>query len=408
MASASTAAPSSSQGHHHALAAFAASTLYTVSTYPFHRVKVLIQTQDANPAVLAGTTRRFRFFSAFGRLLREHGGSPSGLWHGATPYLLRHIPSVSISFAAKDAFRDLLLPPVLVPSRPGEGDAAGAGAADRRPRRRRRRPPAVPVLAANACAGGLAGALALAVVYPFELLTIRMAADVGGGGRGRTTRNATPSPPSWQYGSTPYDAAKRAVARDGLRGLYRGFGVAVSSAACYKALYFGLHDWAKEFLFDGKYSDGGRRYGVFGGGGGGEKGGGGEDGGGGEKGGDRPPSPSSPSTFIRTILERLSIASGTTVVAATLTHPLDVVRKRLVVDLRGELYGGTFRGAVAGIWRREGLRGFLRFLPQDALLRSGAGTILVTYDMLLSGGGGVFGGREGGGGRGGARARTSV
>jgi solute carrier family 25 protein 44 len=242
------------------------------------------------------------------------------------------------------------------------------------------------LLAANAAAGGLAGALALAIVYPFELLTIRMAADVGGGSMKTTTATTTTTTPprQWQYGASPLEAARRAVARDGPRGLYRGFGVAVASAACYKALYFGLHDWVKVYLFDGRYDD------------------------------DRAPlsSPSpSPSSFIRTVLERLSIASGTTVLAATITHPLDVVRKRLVVDLKGELYGGTFAGCVRGIWRREGLRGFLRFLPQDALLRSGAGTILVTYDMLLSTSsvvGDDRGGGRGGGAGGAAAAATET
>ena len=57
-----------------------ASSLYTVSTYPLHRVKTLMMTQDANPAILSGARGRFSFFSAFGRLLREHGGRPTGLW----------------------------------------------------------------------------------------------------------------------------------------------------------------------------------------------------------------------------------------------------------------------------------------------------------------------------------------
>ncbi len=36
-------------------------------------------------------------------------------------------------------------------------------------------------LAVNAAAGGLAGALSLAAVWPFEFATVRMAADLGAG-----------------------------------------------------------------------------------------------------------------------------------------------------------------------------------------------------------------------------------
>lgn len=44
-------------------------------------------------------------------------------------------------------------------------------------------------LAANAAAGAAAGALSLALVYPFEFATIRLAADLGSGGADRQFGN---------------------------------------------------------------------------------------------------------------------------------------------------------------------------------------------------------------------------
>jgi hypothetical protein len=44
-------------------------------------------------------------------------------------------------------------------------------------------------LAANAAAGAAAGALSLAVVYPFEFATIRLAADLGTGAADRQYGN---------------------------------------------------------------------------------------------------------------------------------------------------------------------------------------------------------------------------
>ena len=83
-------------------------------------------------------------------------------------------------------------------------------------------------LATNAAAGGIAGAVSLAAVYPFEFATVRMAADVGSeGGR--------------QFGSTMRGALMQAVRKEGVLSAYRGFGVTVASTAFYKSLYFGFY-----------------------------------------------------------------------------------------------------------------------------------------------------------------------
>lgn len=282
------------------------SALYTSATYPVHRVKILLQTQDANPAILSGRVKRYAFTQAFARLLREQG--VAGLWRGNTPYLLRHVPSVAMSFTFKDAIRQALLPQV---------SSSGA------------------VLAVNAAAGGAAGALALAIVYPFEFATVRMAADLGSSGER-------------QYGSTMQAAWLQAVQREGLLATYRGFGLAVASTAVYKGLYFGLYDSAKaRFL--------------------------GSD--------DAAPAAVSPTGFAL----RSALAVGTTYVSATLAYPLDVIRKRLIVDTAADerLYGSSFRGAVREIYLREGLRGFYRFYAYDMAFRVFAGGILVGYDVFL-------------------------
>lgn len=51
------------------------------------------------PALCAGKVPRYSFVHSFGRLVREQG--LLGLWRGNTPYLLRHVPSISMSFAFK-------------------------------------------------------------------------------------------------------------------------------------------------------------------------------------------------------------------------------------------------------------------------------------------------------------------
>lgn len=77
----------------------------------------------------------------------------------------------------------------------------------------------------------------------------------------------------------------------------------------------------------------------------------------------------------RGVLARTALAASTTFAAASLTYPLDIVRKRLIVDAGGEApqYGGRFRTAVARIYAAEGLRGFYRFYGYDMVFRSGGG-----------------------------------
>jgi hypothetical protein len=48
---------------------------------------------------VAGKVPRYSFVHSFGRLAKEQG--LLGLWRGNTPYLLRHVPSISMSFAFK-------------------------------------------------------------------------------------------------------------------------------------------------------------------------------------------------------------------------------------------------------------------------------------------------------------------
>lgn len=50
-------------------------------------------------ALAAGKVPRYSFVHSFGRLAREQG--LLALWRGNTPYLLRHVPSISMSFAFK-------------------------------------------------------------------------------------------------------------------------------------------------------------------------------------------------------------------------------------------------------------------------------------------------------------------
>eukprot|EP00198_Chlamydomonas_reinhardtii_P002035 XP_001691371.1 ADP/ATP carrier protein [Chlamydomonas reinhardtii] len=69
--------------------------------YPLHRIKILLQTQDSNPLITSGQVRRYTIVDSVPRLLRE--GGVRELWRGNGAYMLRHVPSTTLSFAFKDA-----------------------------------------------------------------------------------------------------------------------------------------------------------------------------------------------------------------------------------------------------------------------------------------------------------------
>lgn len=60
---------------------------------------------------------------------------------------------------------------------------------------------------------------------------------------------------------------------------------------------------------------------------------------------------------------RTCLAAATTFAAASFAYPLDIIRKRLVVDAAADvpLYHGSFVRCVREIFKREGMQGFYRF-----------------------------------------------
>lgn len=81
---------------------------------------------------------------------------------------------------------------------------------------------------------------------------------------------------------------------------------------------------------------------------------------------------------------RSSLAAVTTLAAASIAYPLDVVRKRLIVDTAADApqYHGSVARCVREIARREGIKGFYRAWGFDMGFRVFAGLVLVGYDAF--------------------------
>merc|ERR1711920_499007 len=76
------------------------------ATAPIERVKLLIQTQDANPKIISGEVPRYTgVVNCFSRVAAEQGiGS---FWRGNLANVVRYFPTQAFNFAFKDTIKGL-------------------------------------------------------------------------------------------------------------------------------------------------------------------------------------------------------------------------------------------------------------------------------------------------------------
>ena len=172
-------------------------------TAPIERVKLLIQTQDANPKIMSGEVPRYTGIgNCFMRVYQEQGFG--AFWRGNFTNILRYFPTQAFNFAFKDSIKKMF-------------------------------PKADPNMefgkffAINIASGGLAGAGSLTIVYPLDYARTRLASDVGSGKK--------------DFNGLA-DCLTKTVQRGGPMALYNGFGVSVMGIIPYRGVYFGLYDTA--------------------------------------------------------------------------------------------------------------------------------------------------------------------
>jgi len=177
---------------------------------PIERVKLLIQTQDANPRIMSGEIPRYTgIVNCFTRVSAEQGiGS---FWRGNMANVVRYFPTQAFNFAFKDTFKAMF--PKYDP-----------------------KTEFFKFFGANLASGGAAGACSLLIVYPLDFARTRLAADVGTGSQREFTGLI--------------DCLKKSAAKGGVRGLYQGFGISVSGIIFYRGAYFGLFDTAMGAIFE--------------------------------------------------------------------------------------------------------------------------------------------------------------
>merc|ERR1711896_54877 len=171
-------------------------------TAPIERVKLIIQTQDANPLIMSGEIPRYTgIVNCFTRVGAEQG--IAAFWRGNFVNILRYFPTQAFNFAFKDTIKAMF--PKYSPKKQFWS-----------------------FFAVNMASGGLAGAGSLTIVYPLDYARTRLASDVGSGKRA--------------FSGLTDCIVKTAKGPAGVMGLYNGFGVSVAGIIAYRGVQFGTFD----------------------------------------------------------------------------------------------------------------------------------------------------------------------
>ncbi|OLY83479.1 ADP/ATP translocase 2 [Smittium mucronatum] len=265
---------------------------------PIERVKLLLQVQASSTQITAD--KRYKgIMDAFRRIPAEQG--MASFWRGNFSNVLRYFPTQALNFAFKDKYKNMF--PAYSP-----------------------KTDFWKFFACNMASGGLAGATSLLFVYPLDFARTRMAVDVGTGANRQFTGLGNCI-------STIYK-------KDGIGGLYQGFGISVAGIIVYRAAYFGGYDTLKSVVFPDKTKK--------------------------------------PNFFASWL-----VAQSVTVVAGLISYPLDTVRRRLMMQ------SGTGKVMYTGpidcfkkLYKESGSKVFFHGGFSNIIRGTGGALVLVLYDEV--------------------------
>lgn len=177
------------------------------ATAPIERVKLVIQTQDANPKIISGEVARYTGMGdAFTRITKEQGFS--AFWRGNATNIIRYFPTQAFNLAFKDTIKKAF---------PKYDQNTQFWS----------------FFATQLASGGAAGAASLTIVYPLDYARTRLASDVGGGKK--------------QFNGLVDCLTKTAKGPGGFMSLYNGYGPSVAGIIAYRGAQFGLNDTIMAF-----------------------------------------------------------------------------------------------------------------------------------------------------------------
>jgi len=269
---------------------------------PVERVKLLMQTQDSNPKVISGEVQRYSGIGdCFNRVRSEQGFL--AFWRGNLVNCLRYAPQQGSALAFNDLINSLF------PNYSSNTDFWKS-------------------FAVKLTSGGLAGAIANTICYPFDFARTRLASDVGSG--------------KGQFNGI-WDCIATTVRQQGLTGLYTGWSVTVMGAFVYRAGQLGcfkqiqdLNPWAKDKGTLGAISS------------------------------------FAAVTTARTIIMPFN-------------YPFDTVRRRMMLESEKPKEKKIYKGSVdcfMQVLKKEGLKGMYKGMVPELFRGVGGSLVIVAYDRI--------------------------
>jgi len=269
---------------------------------PVERVKLLLQTQDSNPLVLSGKVARYTSIGDCARRVYTEQGL-SAFWRGNLVNCLRYAPQQGSALAFNDLLNDLF------PQYNSKTDF-------------------VKSTAVKLLSGGLAGAVANTICYPFDYARTRLASDLGKG--------------QGQFKGIT-DCIVSTVKKQGITGLYTGWSVTVAGAFVYRAGQLGLFKTIQDL---NPYQN---DKGVIGG----------------------------VASFVAVTTARTAIMP--------FNYPFDTVRRRMMLESEKPVADRVYKGSIdcfKQVAKKEGLAGMYKGMIPELFRGVGGSLVIVAYDRL--------------------------
>jgi len=267
---------------------------------PVERVKLLLQTMDSNPDVLSGKVEKYKGIGdCFNRVYSEQG--MRAFWRGNLVNCLRYAPQQGSALAFNDFLNRSF------PQYGADDFWKGFGV--------------------KLLSGGLAGAIANTICYPFDFARTRLASDLGKG--------------KPQF-SGIWDCIVTTVKGQGLTGLYTGWSVTVAGAFVYRAGQLGCFKQIQDM--NPYVKDKGTKGAV--------------------------------SSFVAVTMART--------VVMPFNYPFDTVRRRMMLQSEKHVDQRTYKGSVdcfTKVFKNEGFAGMYKDDPR-VVPRLGGSLVIVAYDRI--------------------------
>jgi len=269
---------------------------------PVERVKLLLQTQDSNPLVIQGKVERYKSIpDCFRRVAAEQG--MLAFWRGNLVNCLRYAPQQGSALAFNDFLNNAF------PNYNSNTDFWKS-------------------FGIKLFSGGLAGAIANTICYPFDFARTRLASDLSKG--------------KGQFKGIT-DCIVTTVRQQGITGLYTGWTVTVMGAFVYRAGQLGCF---KQIQDMNPYQKDKGTLGAI-------------------------------SSFAAVTVART--------IVMPFNYPFDTVRRRMMLESEKSVANRLYKGSwdcFVSVFRKEGFKGMYKGMVPELFRGVGGSLVIVIYDRL--------------------------